>query len=77
MNLKTGRRTPPEEDEWPDIYARLDMVPKIWVIVGPFWAIFSNWKAICIVGSIIMAIVVMARGPELTDLLLAFLGGGK
>lgn len=69
-DFKTGRQTPPDDDEWPGVWDALDKARKSWVIVGPVHAFISNWKAV------VVAFVVIAwiSRPEIIGAL-QVLGG--
>lgn len=67
---KTGRSTPPNDDEWPWIWKALENSDKSWVIVGPIWSVVSNWKALCV----LFAVVAFIKGDELTAILRGVLG---
>lgn len=60
-DLKTGRTTPPSDDEWSLIWRNLDRVRRMWPVVVPIVAVCENWKALITVA----AIVTFIRGPEL------------
>lgn len=47
--FEADRKTPPEDDEWPSIWATLDSSRKSWVIVKPIYEVVTNWKAIALV----------------------------
>lgn len=42
----SARRTPPEtSEEWEYIWSASDKATKGWFVVGPVYAIASNWRA--------------------------------
>jgi hypothetical protein len=43
---KYGRKDPPARDEWPHIFDGIQKSHKMWIIVGPIFAVVSNWKAL-------------------------------
>lgn len=46
---KYGRKEPPERDEWPHIFDGIHKSHKMWIIVGPVFAVVSNWKALVVI----------------------------
>jgi hypothetical protein len=44
----TGRKDPPEGDDWAAVYRALDRANMAWLIVGPIHAVVTNWKPLCI-----------------------------
>lgn len=56
---KTGRNTPPDDDEWDGIWSAIDKAHKGWIVVGPVWAVVSNWKAL---GAVLGVVVWFNRG---------------
>ena len=73
-DLETGRQTPPEPHEWAQIWRKLEradsLAQKAWVVVGPFYAVVTNLKALCAVGGIVLFIM----GDDLLVLLANWLG---
>jgi hypothetical protein len=51
--LKTGRGTPPEDNEWQGVWDALEKAEKGWIITGPIHAVVSNWRALCVIGAVI------------------------
>lgn len=43
---KYRRETPPTEKEWGDIWRSVDLAEKMWIVVKPFHAVVTNWKAL-------------------------------
>ena len=74
-DLETGRTTPPTDDEWPHIWKKLEradsLSSKAWVIVGPVYAVVTNWKAI----AIIVAGVAWLNRPEILAAIAVLVGG--
>ena len=49
------RKTPPETDsEWQGIWKAIEKAEKSWIIVGPIYAVVTNWKALVIIGGIVL-----------------------
>ena len=69
-DLKTGRTTPPDDDEWGQLWSLHHKTNRMWPIVAPFVAVYENWKALAAVA----AVVAFVRGPEVIALLAEFLG---
>jgi len=73
-DLETGRQTPPEPHEWPHIWRKLEradsLSQKAWVIAGPFYAVVTNWKALCVVGGVALFL----KGDDLLVFFAAWLG---
>ena len=43
----TRRRTPADsEDDWMHLWSAADKAHKAWTVVGPIWAVISNWKTL-------------------------------
>ena len=68
--LNTGRKTPPDDDDWEGIWSSLQKSNRMWPIVAPIVAVVENWKALCVVGAIILFI----RGPDLIAAIVTLLG---
>ena len=51
---KSRRNTPPEEDEWPDVWDAIDKANMSWIITGPIHAVVSNWKALVVIAGVIV-----------------------
>lgn len=69
-DLDTGRKTPPEDHEWPSIWRALDRSNKSWKVVGPIYAVVSNWKSLAFLATCVLA----WNGPHIIELLEAFIG---
>lgn len=69
---ETGRKTPPNEHEWPYVWDGLDKAQKSWIVSGPIHAAVSNWKA----WLVICGIVGFIRGPQIIGAIRAYLEGG-
>lgn len=67
---KTVRNTPPKDDEWPSIWSAIDKAHKGWVVVGPIWAVVSNWKAL----SVVVGVVLWFNRGGVIEILLALSG---
>lgn len=65
----TGRKTPPEDHEWPNVWKTLERSKRSWPITAPFVAVIENWRALCAVAGIVTVI----RGPEIIDVIRNFL----
>lgn len=72
-DLKPGRRTPPDDDEWPGVWAALEKAEKGWLITGPVHAVVSNWKAIAVV----LAVIAWFSKPEIIAAFRIIVGGGQ
>ncbi len=74
-DLETGRTTPPKDEEWASIWKKLDradsLSSKAWVIVGPIYAVVTNWKAL----GLIIAGVAWLNRPEIIAALTTIAGG--
>lgn len=70
--LETGRKTPPDDHEWHGIWEALDKANKSWLITAPFHAVVTNWKAILIVG----VLIVYINSEELITFLKSMMFGG-
>lgn len=72
-DLKTGRTTPPKDDEWKHIWPALDKSDKAWTIVGPIWAVVSNWKALLAIAGVVAWI----NSGEIKDIILLVVGAAS
>ena len=68
--LRADRDTPPKDDEWGPIWKALAKAEAGWIIIAPFHAVASNWKAIVVV----LSIVVYIRGPDIIAAIKELLG---
>lgn len=64
-HLQTERKTPPEEHEWPHVWRVLGKAEKAWLIVAPFHAVVTNWKALVFV----LFMIAWLNRPEIADAL--------
>lgn len=53
-NIAANVSPPTTPEEWQSIRAGVDKSHKAWIIIGPFYAVVTNWKAIAIVVGIIV-----------------------
>lgn len=70
-DLKTGRKTPPKDDEWEGIWDSLKRSNRMWPVMAPIIAVVENWKALLIVAGVVAFI----RGPELIEVIAAYFRG--
>lgn len=45
-DLTTRRSAAETPEDWAHVWGAADKAHKAWVVVGPIWAVVSNWKAI-------------------------------
>lgn len=68
-----ARTEPPKsDDEWSHIFKGVDKAHKSWVVTGPIWHVVTSWRGILAV----IAIVSFIRGPEIIDVIKAYLMNG-
>ena len=72
-DLRGGRREPPDENEWPGVWAALEKAEKGWLITGPIHAVVSNWKALLAV----VVIIAWISRPEIIAAVQTIAGGGQ
>jgi hypothetical protein len=64
--------SPPDTpEEWESIRSGVDKSHKAWVIIGPFYAVVINWKAIAIV----VGIIVYINRPDIIAAIGVLAGG--
>ena len=69
----TARETPPEHDEWHIIWRAVDRANKSWIITGPIHAVVTNWKALLVIG----ALVLWLNSPKVIAVLAELIPGAK
>ena len=67
----TTRKTPPEPHEWQMIWIAIDRANKTWPITGPIHAVKSNWKALGVIGVLLLWI----NSPKVIAALAALIPG--
>ena len=72
-DLKTGRSTPPKDDEWRGIWSALEKADRGWIVTGPIHAVITNWKSLAVMG----AIVAYVRGPDIIAAVALAMGAVK
>lgn len=54
---RNTRGTPPEtKEDWQYIWLNSDRSDKMWIIVGPIYAIFYYWRAFVVIGFLILSL---------------------
>lgn len=51
---KSRRKTPPEANEWADIWEAIDKANYAWIVVGPIHALVKNWKALIVIAGVVV-----------------------
>lgn len=69
-HIAANHSAPKTPEEWRTIRQGVDKAHKAWVVVGPFHAVVSNWKALAIA----VAFVVWVSRPEIIAALRALAG---
>lgn len=69
----TGRKTPPDDDEWGDIWPAIKFASEAQPVLGPIVAIGKNWRA----ALAIIAFVIWINSPEVVAALKTLIGAGK
>lgn len=64
---------PATPDEWRVIRDGVDKAHKGWIIIGPFYAVVTNWKAILIV----LGVILYINQPDIIAALRVLMEGGK
>ena len=72
-NIAANHQAPTTAQEWASIRSGVDKAHKAWIVVGPFHAVVTNWKAILIV----LGVVIYINRPDIILALQTLTGGGK
>jgi hypothetical protein len=70
-DLDLYKEGPP--DTWQRVHRAVDRSERSWPVTGPVVAVVSNWRA----WGVMLAIFTFIRGPEIIDLIKAFMEAPK
>jgi len=69
-----GRTTPPKgPDEWAAVWAAVEKAEKSWLITGPIHAVVTNWRALLVIGVVVLWI----NNPRIRAALEVITGQGQ
>lgn len=74
---KYGRKDPPEPHEWPHIFDGIQKSHKMWKVVGPFYAIVSNMKALIGIAVLLVLWNLAWSNPEFVASVRVIMGAFK
>ena len=65
------RKNAPDQKEWPTVWRAVDRANKSWLITGPIHAVVTNWKALGVIG----VLVLWLNSPKVIAAVAALLPG--